>query len=60
MNYTLEDLVWYSGFILGTSGGYVALGYAGIENHWPKLIAAGCFGVGLGWVSQKMYSESKF
>lgn len=59
MRYTTEDLAWYGGFILGTSGAFLLLGVVGLESHFPKLILSGCFGIGIGWLSQKTLKEKK-
>jgi len=38
---------------------FLLFGIVGLESHFPKLILSGCFGIGIGWLSQKMLKENK-
>ncbi len=58
MNYTINDLAWYGGLILGTAGTFKALELIGVASYWGRLIPAAIVGLGLGWLAQKLLMAS--
>jgi hypothetical protein len=56
--YTVADLVWYSGLIAGMVGTYFALMPLGVQK-WVSLVAGLVVGIGLGWLGETIYRQSK-
>ncbi|MFT6144357.1 MAG: hypothetical protein ACJAZO_004271 [Myxococcota bacterium] len=57
--YTVRDLPWYAGAMLGTAGIYSGLLYSGLmPSYWPRLLISGACGIGLGYLFTVIYDRS--
>lgn len=57
-DYTMEDLVWYTGLF----GGIILVhqGLQGVVDHnLIRLLIGGCVGIGLGWGMTLVYRSLK-
>ncbi len=52
--YTTRDLYYYGGLFAGIIVAFGVLGLVGVQSQWIKLIVGLVFGVGLGWVTEKL------
>ncbi len=50
MQMSKVEFAQWVGFILGTSGTFVALQALGLESYWPRLIGSVIVGGGMGWL----------
>lgn len=56
MNMSTKDAVRTFGMMLGIGGTYLVLRQAGVEPHLLRLVIALVCGIGIGFISEKLYA----
>ncbi len=55
MNMKTKDAVYTLGLMLGIGGSYLVLKQAGVESHLLRLVLSLVVGIGIGFVSERVY-----